>query len=109
MAPDTASARGWTRRDFLKALAGGVVLASSVSLGYRLSRPRLHAETLIAKVDRYESDIASIIGQGLFELGVTPQEIKGKRILLKPNLVETDSGAIHINTHPLVIRGAVEA
>lgn len=106
---DAANSQGWTRRDFLKAFAGGVVLASGVYLGLRLSRPSLHAETFIAKVDRYELDIAAVIGQGLFELGVTPQDIKGKRILLKPNLVETHSGAVHINTHPLVVRGVVEA
>jgi uncharacterized protein (DUF362 family) len=106
---DATNSQGWTRRDFLKALAGGVVLASGVSLGLRLTRPSLRAETFIAKVDRYESDIASVIGKGLFELGVTPQDIKGKRILLKPNLVETHSGAVHINTHPLVVRGVVEA
>ena len=40
---------------------------------------------------------------------MTPQEIKGKRILLKPNLVETKPDAPHINTHPLVIQAAVEA
>lgn len=99
----------WTRRDFMKALAGGVVLASGISLVQRLTQPRLHAETFIAKVSSYELDLAAVIGQGLFELGVTPEEIKGKRILLKPNLVETSSGVIHINTHPLVVRGAVEA
>jgi uncharacterized protein (DUF362 family) len=99
----------WTRRDFMKALAGGVVLASGISLVQRLTQPRLHAETFIAKVSSYQLDLAAVIGQGLFELGVTPEEIKGKRILLKPNLVETSSGVIHINTHPLVVRGAVEA
>jgi uncharacterized protein (DUF362 family) len=43
------------------------------------------------------------------ELRITPQVIQGKRILLKPNLVETREGSEHINTHPLVVRAAVEA
>jgi Uncharacterized conserved protein len=60
-------------------------------------------------VPGYELEIADVIVRGVRELGVTPAEVKGKRILLKPNLVETSSGAIHINTHPLVMRGAVEA
>ena len=47
--------------------------------------------------------------RGIRELGISPGELKGKRILLKPNLVETASGAPHINTHPLVLRGAIEA
>ena len=106
--PENTS-QGWTRRDFLKALAGGVVLASAYPLVQRLARPRLYADIFIGKVAGYELEIGDVIVRGLRELGVSSAEIKGKRILLKPNLVETSSGAIHINTHPLVMRGAVEA
>ena len=107
--PDTANQQGWTRRDFLKALAAGVVLGSGVLAAERFFRPRLQAYTFIAKVSRYELEIGQDISQGLGVLGVGHEEIRCKRILLKPNLVETASGAIHINTHPLVMRGAVEA
>ena len=54
-------------------------------------------------------DIAGVIMAGFKELGVSPEEIRGKRILLKPNLVETDPGAMHINTHPAVVYGAAQA
>ncbi|MFQ5992690.1 MAG: DUF362 domain-containing protein, partial [Nitrospiraceae bacterium] len=101
--------QGWTRRELLKATAGGVLLASGVSFVERLYRPRLQSETFIAKVPRYDLDIAGAISEGLSELGVTSREIKDKRILLKPNLVETSIGTHHINTHPLVVRGAAEA
>jgi uncharacterized protein (DUF362 family) len=67
------------------------------------------AETFIAKARDYNVDLASVIKAGLRELAVSEQEIKGKRILLKPNLVEPHLEASHINTHPLVVRGAVEA
>jgi uncharacterized protein (DUF362 family) len=67
------------------------------------------AATFIGRVESYEADIASVILAGLRELGVMPHEIRGKRILLKPNLVEPHAGAGHINTHPLAVRGAVEA
>lgn len=106
--PENAN-HGWSRRDFLKALAGGVILASAYPVVRRLARPHLYAETFIGKVTDYQSEIGDVIVRGLRELGVTPAEIKDKRILLKPNLVETSSGANHINTHPLVMRGAVEA
>jgi uncharacterized protein (DUF362 family) len=46
---------------------------------------------------------------GLHELGVTPDEIRGKKILLKPNLVEVSPSHEHINTHPLLVRAATEA
>ena len=67
------------------------------------------APTFIAKVSNYNADIRSAILSGFRELGVLPEEISGKSILLKPNLVETRSAAPHINTHPAVIHAAIEA
>lgn len=101
--------QGWTRREFLYALAGGLVLASGISAGRWYFRPRLQAETFVAKVNKYRGNLSGVMLQGLRELRVAPEEIRDKRILLKPNLVETSQGAPHINTHPLVLRGAIEA
>ncbi len=67
------------------------------------------AQSFIAKIARYEADIADTITRGMRELSVSSSEVYGKRVLLKPNLVETATGAPHINTHPLVLRGAIEA
>jgi uncharacterized protein (DUF362 family) len=99
-----------TRRNFILGcikgywgLAFGVMLAGCQYGGKQSVR------TFIAKAKDYSTDLASIIKAGLRELGVPEQEIKGKRILLKPNLVEPLHGAGHINTHPLIIRGAIEA
>src|SRR5690349_7736720 len=75
----------------------------------RFFRMPQHAEAFIAKVDDYQLDIANAITKGMGELDITSSLMKGKRILLKPNLVETASVAPHINTHPLVLRGAIEA
>ncbi len=100
----------WTRRELLKtSLAGSLVAGTGLTFYNWLAQPPLHAQTFIRPVLNYEADIRSIIVAGFKELGITPAEIKGKRILLKPNLVETHQGATHINTHPLVIRGAIEA
>ncbi|MFZ0052169.1 MAG: DUF362 domain-containing protein [Desulfobaccales bacterium] len=101
---------GFTRREFLGACVGGAILAASgLFLWRKFLRSTWQAQTFIAKVPGYQADIATVICEGLRHLGVSPQEIKGKRILLKPNLVETNPASIHINTHPLVVRGAVEA
>ncbi len=101
---------GWTRRAFLwTVLVGGLGVLCGPWLFRRWKARRLHAETYIASVSNYEADIAGIIRSGFRELGVLPGEVKGKRILLKPNLVETHLGAPYINTHPLVVRGAAEA
>ena len=93
---------GFTRREFLKAGIGGAVLAASgLYLYRRLVRPRWLEQTFIAKVSGYQADFASIILAGLRELGISPEVIKGKRILLKPNLVEANPGSIHIQYAPL--------
>lgn len=101
--------RGWTRREILSGALGGVAATSGVSFLAGCTGKKWSTEAFIAKLGRYETDIASIILSGLKELGVKEEEVRGKRILLKPNLVEPHAGSGHINTHPLVIRGAVEA
>ncbi|MFH1350091.1 MAG: DUF362 domain-containing protein [Pseudomonadota bacterium] len=110
----------WNRRDFLKAGLALGGLALSGSLLYRnlekpikssrpLKGPNAQVATFIGKSVSYNSGITANLVSGFKELGVKPGEIKGKRVLLKPNLVETHIGASHINTHPLVVRGAIEA
>ena len=101
---------GFTRREFLGACVGGAILAASgLFLWRKFLRSTWQAQTFIAKVPGYQADIATVICEGLRHLGISPNEIKGKRILLKPNLVESNPASIQINTHPLVVRGAVEA
>jgi uncharacterized protein (DUF362 family) len=53
----------------------------------------------------YQADLSDIIYRGMGTLGV---RVHGKRILLKPNLVEYERETC-INTHPLVVAGAIEA
>lgn len=99
-----------TRRDVLLAAAAGIVIGTAlVFVPKRHFRMPQHAQAFVANVEHYQKDIAATIVRGVRELGVAPEEVKGKRILLKPNLVETAIGAPHINTHPLVLRGAIEA
>src|SRR5689334_22475821 len=109
--PDRHDSRdGMTRRSLLLAGAAGLVLGTGlVLIPKRIFRRPQQAQTFVTRAEHYQLDIGAVIGRGLQELGVSGREIKGKRILLKPNLVETSSGAPHINTHPLVLRGAIEA
>jgi uncharacterized protein (DUF362 family) len=65
--------------------------------------------TFIGKADNYSADLASLIRAGLRELGVTGNEIRGKRILLKANIVEPHKGSDHIVTNPAVVAAAAEA
>jgi uncharacterized protein (DUF362 family) len=109
-AEETSRKKGLTRRDFLiSGIAGAVLGSLGLYLWPKLLRPKWQEQTFIAKALDYSVDLTSIILSGFKELGISPAEIKGKRILLKPNLVETNPGAIHINTHPAVIYGASQA
>jgi uncharacterized protein (DUF362 family) len=102
--------KNFTRRHFLKAVGSGAVcFLSGLTLFCEKKTPIIKADVFIAKVPEYNYNIADAIREGFIELGIFPQEIKEKRILLKPNLVETHSDAIHINTNPSVVRGAIEA
>ena len=106
---DHRTTSGLTRRDILKAAAAGFAIGTGLLVvPKRYFRLPQQAQTFVAKVDRYQLDIAGTLSRGMMELGVGRNEIQGKRILLKPNLVETASEAPHINTHPLVLRGAIE-
>ncbi len=99
-----------TRRQLLKVfLAGGTLAALNTPFPAWPRHTTIQAQTFIGKAGSYQHDLRSIILKGLQELNITSADIKGKRILLKPNLVETHSGHAYINTHPLVVRGAIEA
>lgn len=106
----TNTRMGLTRRQLLKLGLGSAVLASAGLAVVRQYAAKPWIEnTFIAKVPSYEADIKTAILIGLKELGITNQEIKGKRVLLKPNLIELNPGSSHIVTHPMVVRGAAEA
>jgi uncharacterized protein (DUF362 family) len=102
--------RRLSRRDVLiSALAGGTIGAAGLLVRGYLRKQERKTATFIAKASSYDMDLSSIIESGLRNLGVGPQELHGKRILLKPNLIETAPGTTHICTQPQVILGTAEA
>lgn len=102
---------GFSRREFVKAAAAGVAIAGLglplVRWGRSLFEPK--KQVFAASVPGYDRDILRTLLDGFRELGVLPEEIKGKRVLLKPNLVEPHAGDGQINTHPLFLRACIEA
>jgi len=109
-----------SRRDFIKFSLALGALASSGLVIYRQWKKYIRPEILlqkssastsvfIAKIKSYSEDITSRLLSGFKELGVTESHIKNKRILLKPNYVDTLTGADHINTHSMVIGAAIDA
>ena len=99
----------YPRRRFLKAVAAAPIGLACATVFDACATKKLSAETFIAKATRYTDDLAGLILRGFRELGVTPNEIRGKRILLKANIVEPHRGADHIVTNPAVVFAAAEA
>ena len=97
-----------SRRGFIGALSLPLVAAAC-------SRRRPFDARLFAVPERsvvellpaatYDVDFSELIGRGLRDLGVN---VTGRRVFLKPNIVEYEPGTA-INTNPLVVAGAVVA
>ena len=66
--------------------------------------PQAKSPVAVLNAPSYESDLVGILARGLRECGVN---VRGKRVVLKPNLVEFDQNTC-INTDARVIVAAVE-
>ncbi len=103
MSRDWLVTRQPSRRELLAASA---IFATGTLAGCKQDlRPRV----CVARAASYEVDLEPLLREAFKEVGITPRAVAGKRILLKPNLVETTLGAGHINTHPEVVRAAARA
>lgn len=99
------------RRDFLKYSALGALYP--VVAGCRRGdqwRPEAFRKNELSRVavltaKDYDAGLKDLIVRGL---KLCRLEVKGKRVLLKPNLVEFDPNGV-INTHPAVIEAAVDS
>jgi len=96
------------RRTFLTASLGLAAGASATALlnrpKYRVTRRQPRSRVAILRAESYSYNLESILYSGLelFHL-----DLRGKTVLLKPNLVDYIPGS-HINTHPLLVCAAVE-
>ncbi len=94
------------RRRFL----AGAGLAAAAGLGGRAvgrwdERGR-RASVFIGRAGSYGADLETPIRDGLEAVGMGPDRVAGKSVMLKPNLVEPTRDAPQINTHPAVVRAA---
>jgi uncharacterized protein (DUF362 family) len=97
-----------TRRDLLKALPVAALLAScGRTPPYQRGDFTLPARSAVGLLPAaaYDVDFGDLIFRGLTDLNV---DVRGRAVLLKPNLVEYAPGTV-INTHPLVVAGAATA
>src|SRR5690349_24378259 len=91
--------RAITRRE---AIAGAGLL---VGTGACSRHPAEPSYVSIVRATGYTQDLAGLVRRILADHKI---QARGKRVVLKPNLVEFDAGTT-INTHPAVVLAAMEA
>lgn len=100
------------RREFLKHSAAAASLAAGLPACAKKTkwqpnafRRKAMSHVAILPAARYDQPLRETIVRGVQLCGLN---VKGKRILIKPNLVEFDPKGV-INTHPAVIEAALDA
>jgi uncharacterized protein (DUF362 family) len=96
------------RRSFMTGTAAAVTAGLGANLAGNQIEWAWRSAVFIGAAANYQAALQKIIGAGLLELGCDRSWVKGKSVLLKPNLVEPSREAQEINTHPLVILAAAE-
>ncbi|HWB11404.1 MAG TPA: DUF362 domain-containing protein [Pirellulales bacterium] len=66
------------------------------------------APVFLARGQRYDGPLEQTIADGLIATGVVPDSLRGRKVLLKPNLVEPSRLSPHVTTHPAMIVAAAE-
>jgi uncharacterized protein (DUF362 family) len=98
---------GLSRRDLFKLLGLSGLIGACRSRPYaRVDFPLApHSNVALLPASHYGLDLAEVIGRGLRLLHV---DVTGRRVLLKPNMVEYEGGSA-INTHPAMVVAAAVA
>src|SRR5262245_30023008 len=96
------------RRTFLTGVGGVAAAGLTAHLARSRDESSLRASVFIAKAASYDLNLEPIVRAGLHELGLGPLWVRGRTILLKPNLVEPCGDAPQINTHPALVRATAE-
>lgn len=122
MIPPDGSAHdqhGISRRRFITRSAGALAaFGAAAVVGLELreeGRPALwdphtfappgDAAVAVLSAPSYDVDLEGVVHEGLRAVGA---DVRGARVLLKPNMVEYDPGAV-INTDPRLVAGAIAA
>jgi len=100
----------FTRREFLRlaALAAAGVGIGAVAEHWLLRNRQPPAGVTIYKAASYGAPLERLIREGLRNYPRVLERVRGGRVLLKPNLIEYYD-AWRVNTHPSVVRAAVDA
>ena len=105
-APPCETPSGISRRTWL--LTGGAVTAAAALASQARALAAPSNPVFIAANQNYNHELSRTIEEGLRAVGIQPQNVNGKKVLLKPNLVEPSRDRPQMTTHPAVIIAAAE-
>ena len=94
------------RRSLL--IGSGVALAGLATFGIARKVFQRNEPVFIAAGQRYGGSLERTIRDGFLATGLVPEQLRGKRVLLKPNLVEPTEKSPHMTTHPAMVLAAAE-
>lgn len=102
----TSEERQFDRRALL--IGAGAALAGLVTLPLVRRAMQMTAPVFVAGNQRYDGPLEQTIREGLIATGLDPLALRGKTVLLKPNLVEPIRSCPQMTTNPAVVVAAAE-
>lgn len=92
-----------------RAVLIGAGVAGAALIAYPIVRRRQSRQAVfVARNQRYDGDLVSTLRDGLLATGFDPATVRGRRVLLKPNMVEPNRGLPQMTTHPAVVVAAAD-
>src|SRR5690242_5608403 len=102
-ATKAAPAQAPNRFDRRALLIATGLTAAGVGIPLVASKLRTRQKVFIARNQRYDGPLSTTIRDGLLATGVEPASLRGKHVLLKPNMVEPTRLSPQMTTHPAVV------
>ncbi len=99
-----------SRRSLLLGTTSAVASALGCDIVNKLRPPKQakKAPVFIARNQRYDGPLEQTIRDGLLASGLDPARLKGKKVLLKPNMVEPTRLSPQMTTHPAMVLATAE-
>ena len=98
-----AATKPVSRREFME-LSAGLAGSALLGRGSRSASPA-RARVAVARAPRYSLEIKGILAPYFRQFGLS---LRGKSVLLKPNIVDCHGAGHHIFTDPTVLAAAIE-
>ncbi|MEO8053206.1 MAG: DUF362 domain-containing protein [Acidobacteriota bacterium] len=97
--------RAWTKASGLAAAGGVIAATGALESCTRPARLQAWAPVSIYRAATYSEELYALVRRIIAEHAL---DVRGKRVVLKPNLVEFDAHTV-INTDPKLVHAALEA